>query len=287
MSTDTRIWSSSDFPYQCLLDTKRTTALQAAINTVVQPGDTVLDAGAGSGILSFFAAQAGARKVYAVEIDANLASCLKRSVVANRVDQVVTVIEGDIHSVALPDSVDVFICEMIDTGLMDEMQVAAINSLRQRSILTSDTRMIPFLYETFAEFGYTDFTYYGFKLLVPKHEWAHYAKGNNGWLATSFLPCSKPVRLALTDFRQAIAPVVRRSFPIELASTGLVNAIRISALAHLAPGLVLGATNALNGDKIIPLAQEVFVEPGHRYQASIAYQMGCGLDSLTAILVEE
>ena len=284
MSADAKIWSSSDFPYQCLLDTKRTIALQSAIAGVVRPGDTVLDAGAGSGILSFFAAKAGARRVYAVEVDPNLASCLKRSVLANHMEHVITVIDGDVHSAALPDAADVFICEMMDTGLMDEMQVTAINSLRQRRILTNDTRMIPFLYETFVEFGYTDFTYYGFKLLVPKHEWSHYAHEKTGWLTTSFLPISKPVRVESTDFRQAIEPDVRGSFPVALERSGVVNAVRLSARAHLAPGLVLGATNALNGDKIIPLGEEVAVTLERRFSADIRYRMGGGLDSLTAIL---
>jgi predicted RNA methylase len=77
------IWSNTDYPYECLLDFKRRRAFQAAIRTVVKQHDVVLDAGAGSGILSFLAAQAGARKVYAIEVDSFLASCLERSIRAN------------------------------------------------------------------------------------------------------------------------------------------------------------------------------------------------------------
>ena len=119
------MWSSTDFPYQCLLDFKRTTAFREAIQAIVKQGDIVIDAGAGSGILSFFAAQAGAQKVYAVEADPFLASCLARSIKANNLSHVVEVVRDDIHSARLPQNVDVFICEMMETGLMDEMQVTA------------------------------------------------------------------------------------------------------------------------------------------------------------------
>jgi predicted RNA methylase len=129
------IWSNTDFPYQCLLDCNRSRAFQAAIRAVVKQDDVVLDAGAGSGILSFFAAQAGAKKVYAVEVDSLLASCLERSVRANNLSQIIDVIQGDIHSAELPEGVDVFICEMMDTGLMDEMQVTAINALYKRNVI--------------------------------------------------------------------------------------------------------------------------------------------------------
>ena len=278
------IWSGTDFPYQCLLDFKRTTTFQAAIQAIVKPGDIVLDAGAGSGILSFFAAQAGAKKVYAVEVDPFLASCLARSIKANNLGQVVEVVEDDIHSARLPLNVDVFICEMMETGLMDEMQVTAINTLRERNIITATTRLIPFEYETFIELGYTDFNYYGYKVFLPRHNWPHYFNGDNGWLPTVFHARSRPRRVDTFDFRKPLQNAVEVTLPVRIESDGLINAVRISARAHLAKGLVLGATNALNGDKVLAI-RETRLTGGQIVQARVNYQMGGGLASLNLRLL--
>jgi predicted RNA methylase len=272
------IWSNTDFPYQCLLDFKRTTTFQAAIQSIVKQGDVVLDAGAGSGILSLFAAHAGARKVYAVEVEPFLASCLARSVRANNLNDVVEVIRDDIQWAPLPENVDVFICEMMETGLMDEMQVPAINTLRERNIITSRTRLIPFQYETFVELGFTEFNYYGYKLFAPKHDWPHMLDRGNGWLPTSFHAHSRPHRVGQFDFRHPIQSGVDTTLAIKVESDGLVNAVRISARTHFAKDLVLGATNALNGDKVLPI-EEILLSEGQIARARVTYQMGGGLAS--------
>lgn len=274
-----KIWSNSDFPYQCLLDFNRTKAFQAAIRAVVRQDDVVLDAGAGSGILSFFAAQAGAKKVFAVEVDPFLASCLERSVRANHLGHIIEVIQDDIHSAELPKSVDVFICEMMDTGLMDEMQVTAVNSLYERNVITAETRLIPFRYETFIELGVTSFNYYGYKILAPKHDWPHYSCQDNGWLPTEFHALSSPHCVGSIDFQRPIASGVDTSLSIKAKNNGMINAVRISARAHLAKGVILGATNALNGHKILPV-EETRITEGQVIQARVSYQMSGGLASL-------
>ena len=274
-------WSTTDFPYQCLVDARRTTAFQAAIASVVKPGHVVVDAGAGSGILSFFAAQAGAARVYAVEMEPHLASCLARSIRANGLGDVVELVSGDVRVARLPRDVDVLICEMIDTGLMDEMQVVALNALRDRGVITQRTRSIPFRYETFVELGSSDFRYYGFTVLAPRHDWPHYRRETDGWLPAAFQAFSAPHRVAVVDLQQPVACAVDAMLTVATAAGGRLNAVRVSGRADLAEGITLGATGALNGDKVVPVA-ETRVTAGQIVRARIRYRMGCGLDTFQA-----
>ncbi len=58
----------------------------------------VLDVGAGSGILSFFAVQAGARKVYAIEASSMAVHC-QQLVKSNGLAEKITVIAGKLEEV--------------------------------------------------------------------------------------------------------------------------------------------------------------------------------------------
>lgn len=210
---------------------------------------------------------------------------MERSIQANNLSHVVEVIQDDIHSAQLPQNMDVFICEMMETGLMDEMQVSAINALRERNIITAKTLLIPFQYETFIELGFTDFNYYGYKVFAPKHDWPHYLGGSNGWLQTSFHAHSIPHCVDTVDFRQPIQSAVDMTLAIKVESDGLLNAVRLSARAHLAKGFVLGATNALNGDKVLPI-DKIRLTKGQIIQVRVSYQMGGGLASLQVKLLQ-
>lgn len=62
----------------------------------------VLDVGTGSGILAIWSAQAGARKVYAVEAT-KMSEHARTLVKANNLQDIVEVIEGSMEEVVLPE----------------------------------------------------------------------------------------------------------------------------------------------------------------------------------------
>jgi predicted RNA methylase len=277
MDTLDLMWSNTDFPYMCLRDEVRTLSFRKAIGNVVKKNDRVVDVGAGSGILSFFAAEAGAKIVYAVEVEHMLASALRKSARANGLQDVIEVVEGDILKVYLPTNIDVLIAEIIETGLLDELQVPALNVLRERGIISDKTRIIPSQYKTYLQLIHTSHTYYGFKILAPKHEWPFYRAKDTGWCPASFEPVSEPIEIQSIDFSMGmIDEEIRVTADFALTSHLPANAIKISGLLTLSDGVFLGPTNALNGDKILP------IEPicaSDIVRLVVNYRMGGGLGS--------
>jgi protein arginine N-methyltransferase 1 len=88
---------------QMLADHNRMAAYHSAIlgNQDVFRDKVVMDIGTGSGILAVWAAQAGARKVYAIEYT-DMAKHAERVMKANGVDHIVTVIQSSVEDVVLP-----------------------------------------------------------------------------------------------------------------------------------------------------------------------------------------
>lgn len=97
-------------------------------------GKAVMDVGCGSGILSLFAAQAGARVVYAVEASkmAQFAEQLAKSNpdIGNRIK----VLHGKVEEVVLPEKVDVLVSEPMGTLLVNERMLETYIYARDRHL---------------------------------------------------------------------------------------------------------------------------------------------------------
>ena len=107
-------------------DQARTAAFQRAIAAAVKPGDVVLDVGAGCGILSLFAAQAGAARVYAVERSPWAAAVAGRLAAGNGFEGVIRVIAADIRALQPPERANVIVSEWMGTLGVDENMLGAV-----------------------------------------------------------------------------------------------------------------------------------------------------------------
>ena len=272
------IWSNTDYPYICLIDRKRTLAFKEAINDVVKPGDIVVEVGAGTGILSLFAAGAGAARVYAVEIDPVLAASLRETVRINKLEDKIEIIEGDALTAELPANVDVIIGELIDTGLLDEMQVAVMNGLHARGVIGDKTSLIPQAYATSLQLIHTDSNFYGYHIAAPKHDWPYYSEDADSWEQLEITDVSESRSVGRFDFKAGhVEPEVDRILEFSIPEDKTATALRLSGIVHLTDKLTLGPTNSLNGDKILPLDQPYRGDVKLR----VHYTMGAGLDDLS------
>lgn len=280
------IWANTDYPYLCLVDKKRTEAFRKAIHKVVKPGSTVVDVGSGTGIFALFAAEAGATKVYAVEVEHLLVTNLRQTINASKYKDVIEVVEGNALEVNLPKNVDVVIAELIETGLMDEMQVPVMNAMHRMGIIGDKTKVIPQANQTNLELVHVKDEYYGYKIKAPKHLWPFYSLNPDEWSQLDVMPLSNKLTVADMNLEdgtnnQDVDAVL--TFKVH-KSTKPINAIRISGVLTLTDGIELGAAHSVNGDKVLSLSEEI-KPAGDEVKLHVSYKMGGGLGSFQTKLL--
>ncbi|KAI4902441.1 hypothetical protein NFI96_021593, partial [Prochilodus magdalenae] len=118
---------------EMIADTVRTDTYRRGIfrSSEAIQGKVVLDVGAGTGVLSVFCAQAGARKVYAVEAS-SIAEQAVRIVQLNGLEGRVEVIRGTVESVELPEKVDVIVSEWMGYALLHESMLNSVIFARDK-----------------------------------------------------------------------------------------------------------------------------------------------------------
>lgn len=127
-----------------LLDKARVDAYAGAIAAVVRPGDVVLDAGTGTGILAMLAAKAGARRVFAVD-RTGIVELARRHVADNGLDGVVEVIHADLEQLdALPERPNVIVGELLGNFAPAEGQARGYAAARR--LAREDAVLIPSRY---------------------------------------------------------------------------------------------------------------------------------------------
>ncbi len=126
---------------ELLRQNTRIEPFRSALGKVVGPEDRVLEVGAGVGTYSFFAADAGAANVWAVEGDpiVHVAETVaKLNGYAGKID----FFRGWIPEVSLPDRATVLIFEDFPPRLIDARTYRLLGKLREK-YLTAEARWVP------------------------------------------------------------------------------------------------------------------------------------------------
>ena len=130
---------------EMLKDEIRTNAYRNAIEG--NPHDfkdkIVLDIGAGTGILSIFAARAGAKHVYAIE-NAEIAYFAREIIKKNGLEDKITVLKGKMEEIELPvKEVDIIISEWMGYFLLYESMLDSVLWARDKYLKKDGGKMLP------------------------------------------------------------------------------------------------------------------------------------------------
>lgn len=99
----------------------------------MQPGDAVLDAGTGSGILAIAAAKLGAAQVDAWDLDAKAVETASANVQHNQQQSVITVTKGNVLQLQQPDTYEIIVANLTAEIILLLLRTAYV-SLRSKGI---------------------------------------------------------------------------------------------------------------------------------------------------------
>jgi SAM-dependent methyltransferase len=234
-----------DLHHLMVFDSPRLRAFERALKSVVRPGDTVLDVGSGTGILSFLAWRAGAGRVVGLE-RGEIVETARRVKDEYYADAPIEFLRLDVQREALPDlQADVIVCELIGNLGPEEEIVPIVARLRSRvlkpggHLIPSKVRMVACPVE--APEVHEELTQWSKPVrgvcLASFEELAYHRAYHLDQEAVNFL--AEPRVIGELDLCQDETAPTRMSGTFEISSSGELHGMATWIEADLAPKVTL------------------------------------------------
>lgn len=112
-----------------------------AIARAVRPGDTVVDLGSGPGVFALLACRAGARRVFAIDLD-GVVDFGRQLAAANGFSDRIEFLRGDSRRMHLPEKANVIVADLRGSLPFFKQAIATLEDARNR-FLAEGGRLIP------------------------------------------------------------------------------------------------------------------------------------------------
>jgi predicted RNA methylase len=247
----------------CLHDERRVELFLEAIFATVKPGDVVVDAGSGTGLLGLLAAQAGAKRVYCVEANPVVAPVVAQNIIRNGFFHQVVPVCADATKWTPPEQVDVIVSEVISAGFFYEPQLQILNNLLPS--LKPGGTVIPLGMTNHIELIFAQPTMYGLQFDYDSRFRALEAD----------MPLTTSVPYHTADFTKPNSAIISREVTVKAMVSGVANAARISYDITFPNGVIATEpTEFLLNPQIVFLPKPVGLRGRERYRVAIEYEAG-------------
>ncbi|MFQ5637415.1 MAG: 50S ribosomal protein L11 methyltransferase [bacterium] len=263
------------YHYEMVSDQKRVAPFKQAIEKTCK-NKTVLESGTGSAIFSILAAKAGAKKVYAVEMDSEIVEFAKGNILRNGLKKRIKLIQKDINEVTLGDlddqKVDVVIAENLSTWQITEPQIPIMNHINKHLIKRSGV-VIPTLIFNYFELAQTC---YNFENIVDLK--THYFEFT-GIRKPAIL--SKKTLFNKIDLNKTHSLNIDKTIKAKVTHDGTLNSLRLTSPLQVFSEITFDSSDSLMPPVIIPLKKDISVSNGDIVGVHIKYKNNTNWNEVT------
>jgi SAM-dependent methyltransferase len=269
------------YHYHMLTDEHRMTPFAEAIALAVRPGMRVVDLGTGTGVLSFFAARAGAAVVWSVEANPELAAAARDNLDRNGVGDRVHVVDDDARRYVPPEPVDVVTCEMLHTGLLREKQIEVMRAFKRNYLAAHGGPLPRFVPEGWVQAVQPvaqDWAYAGYVAEFVHFQHPHVEQPRTVGLA-------EPLLFDSGLYEGDLPETIRCDGVATATRAGRLNALRLVTKNLITIVESEGrSVDWLCSYVIIPLAAPLDVAAGQAVRIRFAYPPGAQFDALVPVV---
>jgi predicted RNA methylase len=253
------------YHYELLADKKRMGPLCRSV-TLAARGRTVLESGAGSGVLSILAARAGACSVYAVEKDPCVAAFARRNIRLAGVEGIVRLIQNDVRAVKLADlggaRVNMVIAENLSTWNVTEPQVSVMNYVNEHLAEDSAIRIPGHLY-------------HHAELVRSRFRFADAVGLRTYYFQFSGIPrpavLSEPTLFKHVDMGKINSTSFHGDMCITATHSGVVNSLRLTSPMQVLGSIEFKSSDSLMPPVVVPLPRDLTVRAGDAVRLTFRY----------------